>query len=192
MKLCKRCGQTKELSDFAIHKQSKDGRSCWCKRCNADAARERRLRDIETYKARDRQKYAQIMEHKRRPCQDCGLTFPSCCMDFDHVRGEKRFQLSRSTGRSWEDILEEINKCDIVCANCHRIRTYIRAQYDPKNAMPKAKSRCRLGMIRSAESRQNMSEAQKIIWQNPEHRKRMSETHIGQVAWNKGMSLGEA
>ena len=60
------------------------------------------------------------------PCADCGGHFPPECMDFDHVRGDKAFNLSRGWGLSVSAILEEIAKCDVVCANCHRTRTKVR------------------------------------------------------------------
>ncbi|MBV9355569.1 MAG: hypothetical protein JO023_08575 [Chloroflexi bacterium] len=65
---------------------------------------------------------------KRQPCSDCGLQYPPYVMDFDHVRGEKLMNLSRlRTGRlAWARILAEVDKCEVVCANCHRIRTKLR------------------------------------------------------------------
>jgi hypothetical protein len=60
---------------------------------------------------------------KSYPCLDCGISFPPGCMDFDHVRGVKKFKLSRMVMCTRETILAEIRKCDLVCANCHRIRT---------------------------------------------------------------------
>ena len=62
------------------------------------------------------------------PCSDCGEFFPSCVMDFDHVRGEKTACVSALAGNNWEEVLAEIEKCDLVCANCHRIRTNERRQ----------------------------------------------------------------
>jgi hypothetical protein len=66
---------------------------------------------------------------KNRPCIDCGITYPSCVMDFDHVRGIKRFEISNAviTGYTGEKLANELAKCELVCANCHRIRTYNRA-----------------------------------------------------------------
>jgi hypothetical protein len=62
---------------------------------------------------------------KAGPCLDCGGTFPPCAMDWDHVRGEKKFNLGSRRGflGSREILLAEIEKCDLVCANCHRVRT---------------------------------------------------------------------
>ena len=59
------------------------------------------------------------------PCKDCGNHFPACCMEFDHVDTNKHGEvgLMVSRGRSWEDVTAEMAKCDIVCSNCHRIRT---------------------------------------------------------------------
>ncbi len=67
-----------------------------------------------------------IREQKDRPCLDCGVSYPYYVMDFDHVRGEKSFNLSEVVkgAQSKKVILEEIDKCEVVCSNCHRIRTY--------------------------------------------------------------------
>ena len=64
------------------------------------------------------------------PCTDCGKIYPWYVMDFDHVRGKKKFNLSvvGSKMYSLETIDKEIDKCDVVCANCHRIRTFTRLQ----------------------------------------------------------------
>ncbi len=62
------------------------------------------------------------------PCADCGLSFPPCAMDFDHRDPTtKRTAVSRMIGRAGvAAIMAEVAKCDIVCANCHRERTFRR------------------------------------------------------------------
>lgn len=62
------------------------------------------------------------------PCTDCGVSYPYYVMDFDHVRGEKIGDLNRlvATGRK-ALVLAEMEKCELVCANCHRERTHQRA-----------------------------------------------------------------
>jgi hypothetical protein len=56
------------------------------------------------------------------PCCDCGEPDP-VVLDLDHRR-DKKFDIAASlTYRKWEVILAEIEKCDVVCANCHRRRT---------------------------------------------------------------------
>lgn len=59
-----------------------------------------------------------------KPCQDCGQTFPPYVMDFDHVpeRGVKKFNVGLA--KNLRQLAAEIAKCDLVCANCHRIRTH--------------------------------------------------------------------
>ncbi len=65
---------------------------------------------------------------KQQPCADCGLRFPACVMDFDHRDpATKRYTISRMIGRAGNArIMAEVDKCDIVCANCHRDRTFMR------------------------------------------------------------------
>lgn len=69
---------------------------------------------------------ATLQTAKDRPCMDCGNRFPSCCMDFDHVRGKKTMNIGHDAwSRGLKAVLAEIEKCDVVCSNCHRIRTFI-------------------------------------------------------------------
>lgn len=71
-----------------------------------------------------------MREHKSQPCSDCGGEFPFYVMDFDHREGEEKLaHVSRLVQRmNLKRLLDEIAKCDVVCANCHRIRTYRREQ----------------------------------------------------------------
>jgi len=61
-------------------------------------------------------------------CKDCEVHHPFYVMQFDHVRGQKAFDLWRAGDSvcSIARIQEEIDKCDVVCANCHARRTYKR------------------------------------------------------------------
>jgi hypothetical protein len=64
-------------------------------------------------------------------CLDCGIK-DARVLEFDHMR-DKKFNVSRAVSgstRSWNTILKEIEKCQIVCANCHRIRTQERGKYN--------------------------------------------------------------
>lgn len=74
----------------------------------------------------DRQNFINAI--KNLPCQDCGVKFPTECMDFDHRDPElKSFTITaRYVSESTESrrrLMLEVSKCDLVCANCHRIRT---------------------------------------------------------------------
>lgn len=59
------------------------------------------------------------------PCSDCGKYYVYDVMEFDHIRGIKLFNINRAATNtsSIKRIKEEINKCDLVCSNCHRLRT---------------------------------------------------------------------
>lgn len=60
------------------------------------------------------------------PCMDCNTTYPVECMDFDHRDpSTKSFTIGRNKWKQVDILLEEITKCDIVCSNCHRIRTHL-------------------------------------------------------------------
>lgn len=85
---------------------------------------------------------------KNKPCTDCKNKFPSVCMDFDHVRGHKVAGVSKLLARSWEVIKQEIAKCDLVCANCHRIRTMTRARtpYQRRKASHRSRAWQRFNM----------------------------------------------
>jgi len=63
----------------------------------------------------------------KHPCVDCGET-NQIVLDFDHVRGTKRYDISKvvTFGLSLAFLEEEIAKCDVRCANCHRIITHKR------------------------------------------------------------------
>ena len=70
--------------------------------------------------------YEFIISLKNQPCADCGQKFPHYIMEFDHIRGKREEKISDSQGIS--AILKEIEKCDLVCANCHCTREWIRRQ----------------------------------------------------------------
>lgn len=59
-------------------------------------------------------------------CVDCGIN-NHIVLDFDHLR-DKKYNVSRMIhdGFSWKAIMKEVEKCEVVCANCHRMRTYHR------------------------------------------------------------------
>lgn len=78
------------------------------------------------YKRRGETHRASMDELKGAPCVDCGERFPPFCMEFDHVRGVKRFALGKMANHRREAVLEELAKCELVCCACHRVRTQVR------------------------------------------------------------------
>jgi hypothetical protein len=58
-------------------------------------------------------------------CTDCGYRADPRALDFDHlIPGEKSAEIQALMNLSWDRVLEEIGKCVVRCANCHRIRTF--------------------------------------------------------------------
>lgn len=71
-----------------------------------------------------------LIEYKEEHgCQDCGGMYPYFVLDFDHV-GEKEFNIAhfRNITMSLEKIKKEIEQCEVVCSNCHRLRTHLRGR----------------------------------------------------------------
>jgi hypothetical protein len=67
---------------------------------------------------------------KDKPCSDCKTKYPYYVMDFDHREGTVKSgniaHLVNQNFWTYEKLLKEIDKCDIVCANCHWVRTFNR------------------------------------------------------------------
>lgn len=97
--------------------------------------REHYRKNRAAYKARSKAQKNKVLEwyaaKKSGPCHDCGNSFHHCQMDFDHLEGhEKVANISRMVYDevSRKKIEEEMEKCHLVCANCHRLRTWQRNQ----------------------------------------------------------------
>jgi hypothetical protein len=102
--------------------------SSYCKACRNAYQKDYYKRNpqsvLSSSRRRTRKLRAIVTEAKNKPCADCGQRFPHYVMDLDHRRGKKEFQLGQGLRKSERRIMEEISKCDVVCANCHRERTF--------------------------------------------------------------------
>jgi hypothetical protein len=68
-----------------------------------------------------------INSYKTNPCADCNNSYEVYCMEFDHLpEYKKTFTIGMCKTLSKEKILNEIGKCEVVCANCHKLRTHDR------------------------------------------------------------------
>jgi hypothetical protein len=119
------------------------------------------------YRARHRPLYNGILrarrnrlkEHVRRqkmkPCADCGNSYPYYVMDFDHRPGEeKKFEiadfLATKVVSNYAAVDAEIAKCDVVCANCHRVRTHLRRAFSGPVAQRIEHEPSKLGVVGSS------------------------------------------
>jgi hypothetical protein len=75
-------------------------------------------------------------DRKNRPCADCSEVRPPEAMDFDHLSDDKVDSISAlvSSLCSVEKLEAEITKCEVVCANCHRVRTWTRQRTELSEA----------------------------------------------------------
>lgn len=145
MKTCPGCSTSKPLEEFNKHRGRGDGYQAYCKLCSR-AARMRHYtanHESEVRKRRDRTAryrednrqfiYGFLMEH---PCVDCGESDP-IVLEFDHVDPSDKTE-SISELATWvskpEMMLDEISKCQVRCANCHRRRTHSQFKWKCKVA----------------------------------------------------------
>lgn len=101
----------------------------------------RKCKQISKYhenKAAGKNKSKDNNESKRRfveavksfPCTDCGRSWPPCAMHFDHLDSSSKVDnvANLITSGGWKKLIEEMMKCDLVCACCHAVRTNERGQ----------------------------------------------------------------
>jgi hypothetical protein len=69
-----------------------------------------------------------VKKIKSQPCKDCGKEYPPYVMDLDHVSGKKIDNVSSMVRRAvpYDVLLNELLKCEVRCANCHRLITHSR------------------------------------------------------------------
>jgi hypothetical protein len=134
MKRCNRCGIEKSTNEF---NKKGNGFQPYCRPCDREASKARYHGNKQDhikavglnntrYITRNRD---YVLEHLRsHPCVDCG-TSDIRVLEFDHVRGEKSGNLSMMVAGAWplEKIIAEVAKCEVRCANCHRIITQERS-----------------------------------------------------------------
>lgn len=131
LRRCSRCGRFKDATTYA--RKANGGLIGLCPQCKRKTGKEHYRANKVKYKERS---IAQRKMLKKRlddlkacPCTDCGKQYPPYVMDFDHCDPALKIAAVSSMLRrrvNWEKILAEIKKCEIVCSNCHRIRTFRR------------------------------------------------------------------
>lgn len=105
---CPDCGVSRQDAEFYSNREKR------CKECFRVYLRERYAHKRE---ALDALKLAQ-------GCADCGYRVHAVALDFDHRPDTvKRFNVSEVANRSLPELLREAAKCEVVCSNCHRVRT---------------------------------------------------------------------
>jgi hypothetical protein len=142
MRICSSCNATLSLDYFRKRSMNR-GLERVCKTCWRERERARmQIRIASGYTRVDNKKRAckaRIDEIKLAlGCKDCGFNSHPAALDFDHLPGfEKSDTVATLVGAGKLELaLAEIDKCEVVCANCHRIRTAERKQYSGKPQKP--------------------------------------------------------
>ena len=131
LRKCYRCAELKPVEAFSWRRKESGQRDSFCRPCRSAYGKEHYAANRQRYIEQARiQKQALQLERttylikffETHPCVDCGERDP-VVLEFDHLR-DKAFAIGPALSRrSWQSILEEIEKCEVVCANCHRRRT---------------------------------------------------------------------
>jgi hypothetical protein len=132
-KRCPACGRDKSIADFPTRSLDAPRPNAYCHSCqreynrahyarNASKHNQRRIANQRLYKRRNRELKAAVLAGAA--CVDCGESDP-VVLEFDHVRGKKKENVSTLVSRAfgWQRIQEEMAKCEVRYANCHRRKT---------------------------------------------------------------------
>ena len=135
MRACTKCGELKPLEAFPPVRRGEPKLQSWCRECfaaygreyyrnNRDAQKSRLLRNTAARRADNQTRMIEYL--RTHPCIDCGEA-DIVVLQFDHLSNKERNVSSMlSGGWSWYAIEQEIAKCEVRCANCHRLRTALR------------------------------------------------------------------
>ena len=128
----RRCGRCERVLPASAFNRHGAGRQWWCRECFRAYFRERGSRHLAQVAASRTRRRAAAHDFIERylschPCSDCGEV-DLTVLEFDHRR-DKRAAVStlRYAATGCAALAEEVAKCDVVCANCHRRRTARRA-----------------------------------------------------------------
>lgn len=131
MKTCIKCKIEYELDQFSFKSKTKGTRHSYCRLCQREYVKEHYNRNKNKYIARARKNSPdyRLMSQEfifdylsTHPCVRCGES-NVLVLDFHH-RSNKDRSVSQMCQHSITKITNEIKKCDVLCANCHRIETH--------------------------------------------------------------------
>lgn len=127
-KKCTCCGEEKNIENFSFKNKSKGIRHSRCKECTRkkdneyyrnNKARQENVKLNKEYIIERNKSFIEDYK-KHNKCKKCGIA-KFYILDFHHRNSEdKEFEISRMRDYSLEKIQLEIDKCDLLCANCHR------------------------------------------------------------------------
>ena len=115
VKICSICGLEKSVNEFYSRSHRHNKPYDRCKKCFTNYCSERWI-----------EKKIEAIKYKGSSCLDCGIKFPEepyVIFDFHHrIPNEKEFVWAKMKLKSEDKIKNELDKCDLLCSNCHRKR----------------------------------------------------------------------
>lgn len=126
-KVCTQCGEEKTINSFAWKNKKKNRRHSECKECHKkyDTKHYNRKKEYYLEKARKHKEKVRkwFVNFKRdKKCIECGESHPACFVFHHRDSSKKEISIGNAIRMGWgiERLKKEIEKCDILCANCHR------------------------------------------------------------------------
>lgn len=129
MKFCSKCKKLVSKEFFSINRRAKDGLHAWCKECYSKYEKERYQQGDKIRKEKNKKDTIQKRRNfiwdilQKSQCAVCKNSDP-IVLEFDHLDpNNKEYDIASMFYLSEKKIIEEIKKCQILCANCHRKKT---------------------------------------------------------------------
>lgn len=124
MKTCSKCHQEKTDASFYRSRGTSRSECIACEQARRIAFHEANPGYFADKTRKSKNKCREYLKAvKNQPCADCGVSYPYYVMDFDH-KGGKVFNIGAGRGVSMARLKSEVAKCDVVCSNCHRERSW--------------------------------------------------------------------
>lgn len=134
MKNCPMCKTSLPFEAFNKNSSRPDGLGSNCRECQKKIRKRHYTNNSQKVFSEVRARKQRLQDYiwsvkNNSQCKDCGESNP-IVLEFDHI-GDKEFNISAAVtrGLSQTRIAAEIAKCEVVCANCHRIRTHTRGKW---------------------------------------------------------------
>ena len=118
-KACTKCGTVKCADAFAPRRDVQSGLASWCRECHGKHRRD----NWRPEQRHGRKK--KIVALKGGKCERCGGVFHFVAFDLHHRNPEeKEIAMSDLQDKAWHRVLAELEKCDLLCSNCHRVEHF--------------------------------------------------------------------